>query len=90
MAGAHRGRLDMLLTDVVMPRSGGRELAERLTVARPGLRVIFMSGYTADTMLRQGIADGSPFLQKPFTAQQLAKKLRETLDGPPPVVHPAA
>jgi hypothetical protein len=46
-----------------------------------------MSGYTADTMVRQGIAAGDPFLQKPFTAQQLAKKIRDTLDGPPPMVH---
>ena len=73
-----------------MPRIGGRELAERLTEARPGLRVIFMSGYTADTMLRQGIAEtGRPFLQKPFTAHQFAKKIRETLDAHP-AVHPAA
>ena len=90
LAGAHEGRVDLLLTDVVMPRLGGRELAQRLCEARPGLRVIFMSGYTADTMLRQGIADtGSAFLQKPFTAQQLAKKIRETLDGVHPAVHPA-
>jgi FixJ family two-component response regulator len=72
-----------LLTDVVMPRSGGRELAERLSKERPSLRVVFMSGYTADTMVRHGIADGAPFLQKPFTAQQLAKKIRDTLDGGP-------
>jgi CheY-like chemotaxis protein len=90
-AAAHSGRVDVLLTDVVMPRTGGRELAERLTQVRPGLRVIFMSGYTADTMLRQGIADtGRPFLQKPFTAQQLAKKIRDTLDGNYPTVRPAA
>ena len=90
VAAAHQGQIDLLLTDVVMPRSGGRELAERLTEARPGLRVIFMSGYTADTMLRQGIADtGRPFLQKPFTAQQFARKIRETLDAPRPAVHPA-
>ena len=75
--------MDLLLTDVVMPRSGGRELALRLTETRPGLHVVFMSGYTADTMVRQGIADGAPFLQKPFTAQQLARKIRETLDGGP-------
>jgi len=91
MGTAHQGSIDLLLTDVVMPRTGGRELAERLSAARPGLRVIFMSGYTADTMLRQGIAEnGGPFLQKPFTSQQLAKRIRETLDAPPPVAHPAA
>ena len=80
---AHPGRIDLLLTDVVMPRMGGRELSERLAEAHPGLRVIFMSGYTADTILRQGIAEtGRPFLQKPFTAQKLARKVRETLDAP--------
>jgi two-component system, cell cycle sensor histidine kinase and response regulator CckA len=90
VAAAQPGAIDLLLTDVVMPRIGGRELAERLTAARPGLRVIFMSGYTADTMLRQGIAEtGRPFLQKPFTAHQFAKKIRETLDAHP-AVHPAA
>jgi nitrogen-specific signal transduction histidine kinase/CheY-like chemotaxis protein len=90
-AAAHPGRIDLLLTDVVMPRLGGRELAERLSEARPGLRIIFMSGYTADTMLRQGIADtGGPFLQKPFTGQVLARKIRETLDGPAPLPLPAA
>jgi PAS domain S-box-containing protein len=90
-AVARPERIDLLLTDVVMPRVGGREVAERLTAARPGLRVIFMSGYTADTMLRQGIADtGRAFLQKPFTAQQLAKKIRETLDGAHAAAPPAA
>jgi PAS domain S-box-containing protein len=82
LAGAHVGRIDLLLSDVVMPRLGGRELAARLRERRPDVRVIFMSGYTADTMLRQGIADvGGAFLQKPFSGQQLARKVRETLDG---------
>jgi PAS domain S-box-containing protein len=84
-ASAHGGRIDVLLSDVVMPRMGGRELFHRLEDARPGLRVIFMSGYTADTMLRQGIGEsGGAFLQKPFTAQQLAKKVRDVLDGKVP------
>jgi two-component system, cell cycle sensor histidine kinase and response regulator CckA len=82
MGSEHAGRIDLLLTDVVMPRMGGRELHEILAEAHPGLRVIFMSGYTADTILRQGIAEtGRPFLQKPFTAQQFARKVRETLDA---------
>jgi two-component system, cell cycle sensor histidine kinase and response regulator CckA len=81
---AHGGRIDLLLTDVVMPRMGGRELSERMAETQPGICVIFMSGYTADTILRQGIAEtGRPFLQKPFTAQQFARKIRETLDARP-------
>jgi two-component system, cell cycle sensor histidine kinase and response regulator CckA len=80
---SHQGGIDLLLTDVVMPRMGGRALAEALSEDHPCLRVIFMSGYTADTILRQGIAETDwPFLQKPFSAQQLAVKIRETLDAP--------
>jgi two-component system, cell cycle sensor histidine kinase and response regulator CckA len=78
-------RIDLLVTDAVMPRMGGRELVERLTSERPGLRVIFMSGYTTDTVLRQDVAQtGWPFLQKPFTAQQLVAKMREVLDDRKP------
>jgi PAS domain S-box-containing protein len=81
-AAAHAGPIDLLLSDVVMPRLGGRELAERLREQRGDVPTLFMSGYTADTILRQGISEsGSPFLQKPFTAQQLAQKIRETLDA---------
>ena len=88
---AHPGRIDLLLTDVVMPWMGGRDLSERLAETHPGLRVILMSGYTADTILRQGIAEtGWPFLQKPFTAQRFARKIRETLDARPPAIGSAA
>jgi PAS domain S-box-containing protein len=81
-AAAHEGAIDLVLTDVVMPRLGGRELVERLREVRPEVAVVFMSGYTADTILRQGISEsGSPFLQKPFSAQQLARTIRETLDA---------
>jgi PAS domain S-box-containing protein len=81
VAERHGGRIDLLLSDVVMPKLGGRELAARLRELHPGIRVIFMSGYTADTVVRQGIADGGPFLQKPFSAQQFASKIRESLDS---------
>jgi CheY-like chemotaxis protein len=87
---AHRGRIDLLLTDVVMPRMGGRDLSERMAEAHPGLRVLFMSGCTADTLLRQGIDSARPFLQKPFTALQFARKIRETLDAETPRVGSAA
>jgi two-component system cell cycle sensor histidine kinase/response regulator CckA len=82
---ASDGRIDCLLTDVVMPGGNGRELAESLTLAHPGLPVVFMSGYTADVVLRQGVVqDKVAFLSKPFTAEALAASLRRALDGATP------
>jgi hypothetical protein len=61
---------------------GGRELAERLSGVRPELKVLFMSGYTSDAVLHNGIvAEGTPFLQKPFTPDGLARKIRSVLDN---------
>ncbi len=78
----HSGRVDLLLTDVVMPGASGPELARRLTADRPDLHVLFVSGYPDDSpeagMLEPGIA----FLQKPFTADTLARKVRAVLDAP--------
>jgi FixJ family two-component response regulator len=63
-----------------MPGIGGRELAKRLLDQRPGLGVLYLSGYTEDTIFHQGaLGPGSAFLQKPFTLQSLAKKVREVL-----------
>jgi len=77
------GTLDLLLTDVVMPRMGGGELATRLREKRPGLRVIFMSGYTDDAVVRHGVFESRvAFLQKPFRLEDLARKVREVLDAP--------
>jgi PAS domain S-box-containing protein len=77
------GRLDVLLTDVVMPGKTGRQLAERLLQERPGLKVIYMSGYTPSAALAvAGLEDGSAFLQKPLRPVQLLSKLREVLDRP--------
>jgi CheY-like chemotaxis protein len=82
----HRGHLRLLITDVVMPQMNGRELAEALVARQPDLRVLFMSGYTDDQMLAQGVARGAGFLQKPFTPDVLARKVREVLDADGPAV----
>ena len=75
----------MLLADVVMPEMNGRELADTLEARIPGLRRLFMSGYTADVLAPHGVLDdGIHFLQKPFTASQLAAKLREALEDTAP------
>jgi CheY-like chemotaxis protein len=71
----------LLLTDVVMPGMNGRELAEKLVERRPGLRVLFTSGYPSDTILRHGIADATAaFIEKPYLPDELAVKVREVLD----------
>jgi CheY-like chemotaxis protein len=75
--------IDLLLTDVVMPGMNGRELAETLLDRRPGLRVLFMSGYTEDSVLRSGIENASQaFLQKPFSMRDLLSRVRQVLDAP--------
>ncbi|MDQ8168621.1 MAG: ATP-binding protein [Gemmatimonadota bacterium] len=80
---AFPGRIDMLVSDVVMPGLNGRELAEQLEIMRPGLRVLFVSGYTDDAVLRTGISmDERTFLQKPFTSLDLARRVRAVLDLP--------
>jgi two-component system cell cycle sensor histidine kinase/response regulator CckA len=80
----HPGPIDMLVTDVVMPQMRGTELASRLRVRRPDLKVLFVSGYTDDQVFRQEIGAGSfAFLGKPFTPAALARKVRDQLDGPP-------
>jgi CheY-like chemotaxis protein len=81
LLGRAKGPIDLVLTDVVMPMVNGRELGERLAVERPGLRILFMSGYTDDDIVRRGLLrPGSPFLQKPFMPGDLSRKVREVLD----------
>jgi CheY-like chemotaxis protein len=81
LAEQHQGPIELLLTDVVMPHLSGRELAERLKTARPGLKVIFMSGYTDDAVVRYGVlAAEVEFLSKPFSSRSLTAKVREVLD----------
>jgi len=79
-----KGTIDILVTDVVMPGIGGRELAKNLLAKRPTTRVLYLSGYTEDAIATQGaLTPGTAFLQKPFTLQNLAKKVREVLRSQP-------
>ena len=81
IASDPRLRIDAVITDVVMPDMNGRVLIERLLQSRPDVSFLFMSGYTDDDVLRRGVLHGeAAFLQKPFTANQLARKVREVLD----------
>jgi CheY-like chemotaxis protein len=79
-AACHQGKLDLVITDVVMPGMGGREMVKQLIETRPGIKVLYLSGYTEDAIISDGsIEKGTAFLQKPFTLQNLSRKVREVL-----------
>jgi len=77
----HEGTIDLIITDVVMPKMGGKETADRLQALHPQMKVIYMSGYTDNAIVRHGVlASGLNFLEKPFSPRALARKVREVLD----------
>jgi CheY-like chemotaxis protein len=82
IAATHRGTIHLLITDLVMPLEGGRELAGSLAARRPPIKVLFMSGYTDHAVVNNGLLNSdAAFIQKPFTPAALSYKVRRTLDG---------
>lgn len=80
VAADYRGQIDLLVTDVIMPGMNGRELRDRLSEARPGMRCLFISGYPADSITQGGVLEeGVQFLQKPFEVDELTRRVREVL-----------
>ncbi len=81
-ARAHRGPIHLVVTDVVMPQLSGSKLAQHLHGSHPSAKVLFMSGYTDDAVVRHGVIEAeAAFLQKPFAPHALAQKVRDVLDG---------
>jgi len=77
----HEGTIDLMITDVVMPKMGGKKTAERLQPLYPQMKVIYMSGYTDNSIVHHGVlAPGLNFLEKPFSPEGLVRKVRQVLD----------
>jgi DNA-binding response OmpR family regulator len=82
LAQGHSERIDLLITDVVMPGMDGKDLSQKLRALKTGFKCLLMSGYTADIIAHHGVLDqGIHFLQKPFSVTTLAQKVREVLDS---------
>ena len=82
LASEYPDRIALLLTDVVMPGGGGKDLYSQLSTLRPELKVLYMSGYTDDAIIRHGVLEADvAFMQKPFAGRTLLAKVREALDG---------
>ena len=82
--GEYQDRVQLLVTDLVMPRMNGKDLAKRITARQPGVSVLFTSGYGENIIAKQGIIDdGIHFLGKPYRPQELARRVRGLLDGRP-------
>jgi CheY-like chemotaxis protein len=80
VAAAHQGRIDILISDVVMPGMSGPELCHQLVPGHPQIKVLYLSGYTEDAIVHEGVLErGTAFLQKPFSLQTLSRKVREVL-----------
>jgi DNA-binding response OmpR family regulator len=80
VAERHTDEIHLMVTDVVMPHMSGRQLAERLSSARPNMKILFMSGYTDQAIMHRELTPGAPFLQKPFAPAALARRVRNILD----------
>jgi DNA-binding response OmpR family regulator len=84
ISDAYSGPIDVLVVDVVMPGMSGETLVRAFAARRPGIRALYVSGYTGEVLRQHGVvAAGRNFLQKPFTVEGLARKVRETLESPP-------
>jgi CheY-like chemotaxis protein len=81
LAGQHEGPIHLLATDLVMPRMSGLEVASQLSQSRPDMRILLMSGYPNEAVIRHGVPGGASLLQKPFNAAALARAVRQVLDA---------